>query len=222
MDHSGGVEVLGNREVTSIEIVMVPLNAQIVAGLRGLIVVCIGRVFLGSYNRQNNLASDPDTLGTKMALVSPSEMLLRDFKGTDQCSAPDLCMQSRNYRRRTREDGGGYRLDIVGGGNNPLAQNPHASCTVPHSGRLVSTIDLSIWARLARPVVNGALLTLLIVLYTSALRWNGRTSSNRSRITRIYELAGTLALGTLSNLQLVSQIMFLFFPTLMATLLEPF
>jgi len=170
VDHSGREGVLGNREVTSIEIVVVPLIAHILVGLLGLIVVCIGRVFLASYNRQNNLASDPDILGTKMALVAPSVMLLRDCKGTNECSAPDLCMESRNYRLRTRGDGGGYRLDMVGGGNNPVTQNPHPSCTVPHSGRPVSTVDLSIWARLARPVVNGGLLTLLIVLYTSALR----------------------------------------------------
>ena len=79
VDDSGGVEVVGKRVVTSKGIVVVSLIAHILAGFLGLAVVCLGGVFLLSYNRQNNLASDPDSLGTKMALVAHSEMLLRDF-----------------------------------------------------------------------------------------------------------------------------------------------
>ena len=186
VDDSGGEEVMGKRVVTSIGIVVVPLIAHILAGFLGLVVVCLGGVFLVSYNRQNNLASDPDTLGTKMALVAHSELLLRYFNGTDECSAPDLCMESKKYKLGTwgGGGGGGYRLDVVGGRDNPLVQNPHASCTVPHDGKLVGPVELSIWMRLSATLVNIALFTLLIVLYKSALRWNGRTRSNSSRITR--------------------------------------
>jgi hypothetical protein len=98
---SGGEEVVGNRVVRSIGIVVVPLIAHILAGFLGLVVVCLGGVFLISYNRQNNLASDPDTLGTKMALVAHSETLLRDFNGTDECPAPHLCMEPRKYKLGT-------------------------------------------------------------------------------------------------------------------------
>ena len=181
---SGGKEVVGNRAVTSIGIVVVPQFAHILAGFLGLVVICLGGVFLVSYNRQNNLASDPDTLGTKMALVAHSETLLRDFSGADECPAPDLCMEPRKYKLGTWGGGGGYRLDVVMGRDNPLAQTPHASCTVPHSGKLVGPIELSIWSGLAVTFVNIALLTLLIVLYKSALRWNGRTRSNSSKIAR--------------------------------------
>jgi len=184
VDDSSGEEVVGKRVVTSIGIVVVPLIAHILAGFLGLVVICLGGVFFVSYNRQNNLASDPDTLGTKMALVAHSEMLLRDFSGTDECSAPDLCMEPRKYKLGTWGGGGGYRLDVVGARDNPLVQNPHASCIVPHSGKLVGPVELSIWMGLAATLVNIALLALLIVLYKSALRWNGRTRSNSSKITR--------------------------------------
>jgi len=172
---SDGEEVVGKRVVRSIGIVVVPLIAHILAGFLGLVVVCLGGVFLISYNRQNNLASDPDTLGTKMALVAHSEKLLRDFNGTDECPAPHLCMEPRIYKLGTWGSGGGYRLDAVGSRNNPLVQNPHASCTVPHDGKLVVPIELSIWTGLGATLVNITLLMLLIVLYKSALRRNGRT-----------------------------------------------
>ncbi|PUU81906.1 hypothetical protein B9Z19DRAFT_1190850 [Tuber borchii] len=202
VDDSGGEEVVGKKVITSKGIVVVPLIAHILAGFLGLVVVCLGGVFLVSYNRQNNLASDPDALGTKMALVAHSETLLRDFNGTDECSAPDLCMEPRIYKLGTWGGGGEYRLDVVGGRDNALVQNPHASCTVPHSGKLVGPVELSVWMGLAATLVNIALLTLLIVLYKSSLRWNG--------------------LPMLSDTQLVSQIIFSFIPTVIATLLEPF
>ena len=181
-----GEEVVGNRAVRSIGVVVVPLIAHILAGFLGLVVICLGGVFLSSHNRQNNLASDPDSLGTKMALVAHSETLLRDFNGADECPAPHLCMEPRKYKLGTWEGEGGYRLDAVDGRDNPLVQNPHASCTVPHDGKFVGPIELSIWTGIAATLVNIALLTLLIVLYKSALRWNGETLSNSSKITRQY------------------------------------
>ncbi|PUU73919.1 hypothetical protein B9Z19DRAFT_1196591 [Tuber borchii] len=202
VDDSGGEEVVGKRVVTNIGIVVVPLIAHILVGFLGLVVFCLGGMLFFSYNRKNNLASDPDSLGTNMALVSHSETLLRDFSGTDECPAPDLCLKPRKYKLGTWGGGGGYRLDAIGDRDNPLVQNPHASCTVPHSGKLVGTIELSTWTGLAATLVNIALLTLLIVLYKSALRWNG--------------------LPTLSDTQLVTQIVFSFIPTIIATLLEPF
>ena len=181
-----GEEVVGKRAVRSIGVVVVPLIAHILAGFLGLVVICLGGVFLTSHNRQNNLASDPDSLGTKMALVSHSETLLRDFNGADECPAPHLCMEPRKYKLGTWEGEGGYRLDAVDGRDNPRVQNPHASCTVPHDGKFVGPIELSIRTGLAATLVNMALLTLLIVLYKSALRWNGETLSNSSKITRQY------------------------------------
>ena len=181
---SGGEEVVGKRAVGSIGIVVVPLIAHLLAGFLGLVVVCLGGVFLISSNRQINLASDPDSLGTKMALVAHSETLLRDFNGTDECPAPDLCIEPRRYKLGTWGGGGGYRLDVVMGRDNPLVQAPHASCTVLHGGKLVGPIELSIWTGLAATFVNIGLLTLLIVLYKSALRWNGRTRSNSSKFAR--------------------------------------
>ena len=180
---SGGEEAVGNRAVRSVGIVVVPLIAHILASFLGLVVVCLCGVFFVSYNRQNNLASDPDTLGMKMALVAQSDRLLRDFDGTDECPAPHLCMEPRKYKLGTWGGEGGYRLDVVGGGDNALVQNPHASCTVPHNGKLVSPIELNMWTGLTATLVNIALLMLLIVLYKSSLQWNGKTEHS-SRITR--------------------------------------
>ena len=181
---SGGEEVVGNRAVRSIGIVVVPLIAHILASFLGLVAICLCGVFFISYNRPNNLASDPDTLGTKMALVAQSEMLLRDFDGTDECPAPHLCMEPRKYKLGTWGGEIGYRLDVIGGKYNALVQNPHASCTAPHNGKLVSPIELSMWTGLAATLVNIALLALLIVLYKSSLQWNGKTRPNSSEITR--------------------------------------
>jgi len=181
---SGGEEVVGNRVVRSVGIVVVPIIAHILASFLGLVVVCLCGVFFVSYNRQNNLASDPDTMGKKMALVAHSKTLLRDFDGTDECPAPHLCIEPRKYKLGTWGGEGGYRLDVVGGIDNALVQNPHASCTVPHDGKLVGPIELNIWTGLTATLINIALLTLLIVLYKSSLRWNGKAGPNSSRVTR--------------------------------------
>jgi len=181
---SGGEEVVGKRVVSGIGIVVVPLIAHIVAGMLGLVVVCLGGVFLVSYNRQNNLASDPDTLGTNMALVAQSETILRDFNGTDECPVPHLRMEPRKYKLGTWGGGGEYRLDVVGGRDNPLVLNPHASYTIPHDGKLVGPVALRTRTGLAVALVNIALLTLLIVLYKYALWWNGRTRSHSSKVPR--------------------------------------
>ena len=181
---SGGVEVVGNRAIRSVGIVVVPLIAHILASFLGLVVVCLCGVFFVSYNRQNNLASDPDTLGTKMALVAHSKTLLRDFDGTDECPAPHLCIEPRKYKLETWGGEGGYRLDVIGGKDNALVQNPHASCTVPHNGKLVGPIELNIWTGLTATLVNISLLALLIDLYKSSLRWNGKTGPNPPRIIR--------------------------------------
>ncbi|PUU72551.1 hypothetical protein B9Z19DRAFT_1137287 [Tuber borchii] len=74
VDDFDGEEVVGNRFVSSIGIVVLPLIAHIRAGCLGL-VVCLGGVFLVSHNRQNNLAGDRDTLRTNMALAAHSETL---------------------------------------------------------------------------------------------------------------------------------------------------
>jgi len=117
-----------------------------------------------------------------MALVAHSETLLRDFSGADGYPAPDLCMGSGTYKLGTGGGGGGYRLDLVIGRDNPLVQTLHAWCNVPHSGKWVGPIQQSICMGLAATFVNIILLTLLIVLYKSALQWNSRTRSNSSKI----------------------------------------
>lgn len=43
---SGEEEVVGKREVTSIGIVVIPIIAHILAGFLGLVVICLGGVFL--------------------------------------------------------------------------------------------------------------------------------------------------------------------------------
>jgi len=102
---SSGEEVVGNRAIRSVGIIVVPLIAHILASFLGLVVVCLCGVFFVSYNKQNNLASDPDTLGTKMALVAHSKTLLKDFDGTDECPAPHLCMEPRKYKLGNLEPG---------------------------------------------------------------------------------------------------------------------
>ena len=214
----GGGEVVGNREVRSIGIV-VSLIAHILAGFLGLVVVCPGGVFIISYKRQNNLVSDPDTLGTKMALVAHSERLLRDFNGTDECPAPDLCVEPRKYKLGWGSDGR-YRLDVVEGRDDPLVQNQHTSCSVLHDNKLVGPVELSIWTGIAATLVNIALLTLLILLYKSALRWNG--GPHQVMPDYLALLTYSLGLPMLSDTQFVTQIIFSFIPTAVATLLEPF
>lgn len=157
------MQVGGKRRVTSIRIVVFLVIAHILAGFVGSVGVCLGGVFLVCYNGQNNRASDTDSLGTKMALVPDGEHLLRDFNGMDECHASDLCIEPRKYKLGTWGGQSGYRLDGVEGRDNPLVQNPHALCTVPHSGNLVGPAELSLWTGLIVTLAHIALMTLLII-----------------------------------------------------------
>jgi len=155
---SGGEEVVGNRIVRSIGIVVLPLIAHILAGFLGLVVFCLGGIFLIFYNRQNNLARDPDTLGMKMALVAYSETLLGHFNGLDEFPAPDLCMEPRKYEIWALGDVSAYRIDVVSGRDDPIIQNQHTSCSVHHH-KLVGPVEVSIWTGIVAKLVNIALLT---------------------------------------------------------------
>lgn len=79
-------------------------------------------------------------------------------------------MEPRKYKLETWGGEGGYWLDIVEGSQIPLIQNPNTACTVPHDSKLVGPIELSIWMGITATLVNISLLTLLIILYKSALR----------------------------------------------------
>jgi len=155
---SGGEEVVGNSVVRSIGIIVLSLIAHILAGFLGLVVFCLGGIFLIFYNRQNNLARDPDTLGTKMALVAHSETLLRDFNDSDEFPASDLCMEPRKYKIWALGDLSAYRLDVVSGRDDPIIQNQHTSCSV-HYDKLLGSVELSLWTGIAAKLVNIALLT---------------------------------------------------------------
>jgi len=48
---SSGEKVVGQRVVTSIGVVVIPIVAQILVGFLGLVVICLGAVVLLSYNQ---------------------------------------------------------------------------------------------------------------------------------------------------------------------------
>jgi len=64
-------------------------------------------------------------------------------------------MEPREYKLGTWEvntDSMASGVEITGG-DNPLVQNPHASCTGPHDGKSVGAVALRMWPGLAAMVV---------------------------------------------------------------------
>ena len=128
--------------------------------------VCLAGVLSFSYNRCNNLRSDPDTLAATMSLVAQSAQLLREFEGADNC--PDIggCIKRRRYKLWDSE--GSNRLDIVDGSDATPSGGSHESSTKSHDCRGSRPWELSARMGFGTTIFSAGLLVLLAVLYWSS------------------------------------------------------
>ena len=161
--------VNGTRIVRKEGVVVVTVIANLLSGFLSVVAVCLAAVFLLSYNRRNNLRSDPDTLATKMSLVAQSPQLLWDFEGTDICPDIRRCIKRRRYKLWGGEDS--HRLDVVDG-SEAISGGSHD--TKPHDGRGVRPWELSTGMGIFITVFSCGLLVLLAVLYWSSQKYSGR------------------------------------------------
>ena len=162
----------GTRTVRKDGIVVVPTVAHLLAGFLSAVAVCLSGVLFLSYNRHNNLGSDPGTLATKMSLVAQSPQLLRDFEGADNCPDIDGCIKRRRYKLRDGEDS--HRLDIVAGSDATPSGGSHESSTKPHDGHGIRPWVLSAGAGAGITIFSAGLLVLLAVLFWSSRKYSGR------------------------------------------------
>ena len=165
-------QINGTSTVLKDGIVVVPEVAHLLAGFLSAVAVCLAGVFFLSYNRHNNLRSDPDTLATKMSLVAQSSQLLRDFDGADNCPDIDGCIKRRRYKLWDGEDS--HRLDIVAGSDATLSGDSHESSTKPHDGQGIRPWILSAGAGAGITIFSTGLLVLLAVLFWSSRKYSGR------------------------------------------------
>ena len=152
-------------------VVVVPAVAHLLAVFLTAVALCLAGVFFLSYNRHNNLHSDPDALATKMSLVAQSPRLLKDFEGADNCPDIDGCIKRRRYKLWGGED---QRLDIVDGSVATLFGDSHESSTKPHDGQGIRPWELGAWAGVAITTFTAGLLALLVVLYWSSQKYSGK------------------------------------------------
>ena len=164
-------KVNGTRIVRKEGVVVVPAVAHLLAGFLSVVAVCLAVVFSLSYDRRNNLRSDPDTLATKMSLVAQSPQLLRDFEGADNCPDIKRCIKRRRYKLWGGEDG--HRLDIIDG-SEATSGGSHESSTKPHDGRGVRPWELGTGMGIFAMVFSAGLLVFLAVLYWSSQKYSGR------------------------------------------------
>jgi hypothetical protein len=167
--------VQGIRVVRSDGIVVVSTVAHLVAGFLAAVAACLIAVFLLSYKRHNSLSSDPDSLATKMSLVAESKMLLRDFEGSDNCPKPERCIQKRWYEIGSRDGEGGPRLDIVNGSHVINSQGAVHLPSPKHDGRGVRPWELSFGMGAFAALFTSGLFVLLIVLFESDRRYDGKS-----------------------------------------------
>ena len=165
-------KINGTRIVRKNGVFVVPGVAHLLAGFLSAVAVCLAGVFFLSYNRHNNLRSDPDTLATKMSLVAQSPQLLRDFDGAGNCPDIDGCIGRRRYKLCDREDS--HRLDIVAGSDATPSECSHEFSTKPHGGQGIRPWVLSAWAGVGITVFSFGLLALLAVLFWSSRKYSGR------------------------------------------------
>jgi len=109
--------VVGERHITGEAVIVVPTLARILEGFLAVVAMMCLLLLITNVRRQSHLHSDPDSIAAKMALVSESTRLLRDFDGLDECHniekhlAPDIEYRLGNWRDREPY----YRLDRDGG-----------------------------------------------------------------------------------------------------------
>ena len=165
-------QIDGTRTVRRDGIVVVPAVAHLLAGFLSAVAVCLAGVFFLSYNRHNNLRSDPDTLAAKMSLVAQSPQLLREFEGAGNCPDIDGCIGRRRYKLCDGEDS--HRLDIVAGSDATSSKCSHESSPKPHGGQGIRPWVLSAGAGAGITIFSAGLLALLAVLFWSSRKYSGR------------------------------------------------
>ena len=163
--------VNGTRVIRKNGVIVVPVVAHLLAGFLSAVAVCLAGLFFLSYNRPNNLCSDPDTLATTMSLVAQSPQLLQDFEGADNC--PDIrgCIKRRRYKLSGGE--GSHRLDIVDG-SEATSVGSHESSTKPHDGRGIRPWELNAGMGVFITIFSAGLLVLLVVLFRISQKHSGR------------------------------------------------
>ena len=155
-------------------IVVVPVVAHILAGFLSAVAICLVSVIFLSYNRCNNLRSDPDTLATTMSIVARSPQLLKDFTGADNCPDIGRCIKRRRYKLW---DGvGGHRLDITDSSDATPSGGSHESSTKPHDGRGTGPWVLSAGMGVCTTIFSAGLLVILALLFWSSQKYSGRTA----------------------------------------------
>ena len=167
-------QVNGTSVIRKEGIVVVPVVAHILAGFLSAVAVCLTGVIFLSYNRRNNLRSDPDTLATTMSIVAQSPQLLRDFTGADNCPDIGRCIKRRRYKLW---DGvGGHRLDVSDSSDATPSGGSHESSTKPHDGRGTGPWVLSAGMGVCTTIFSAGLLVILAVLFRSSQKYSGRTA----------------------------------------------
>ena len=159
-------------------VVVVAAVAHLLAGFLSLVAILLIGWFLHSCSRYNNLRSDPDTLATKMSLVSKSPQLLRDFEGADD--SPDISrsiVQRRRYKLAPWYGEDGPRLDILDSADVTPSEGSRESSTKPHDGRGVRPWELSFEMGVGTTIFSAGLLLLLAALFWSSQRNSGRRTS---------------------------------------------
>ena len=165
-------QINGTRTVRRDGIIVVSAIAHLLAGFLSAVAVCLAGVFFLSYNRHNNLRSDPDTLATKMSLVAQSPQLLRDFDGAGNYQDIDGCIKRRRYKLGDGE--GSHRLDIAAGSDAAPSEGSHEPPTKPHNGQGIRPWILSVEAGAGIAIFSASLLVLLAVLFWSSRKYSGR------------------------------------------------
>ena len=163
--------VNGTRIVRRDGVVLVHPAAHILTGFLSAVAVCLAAVFFFSYNRPNNLRSDPDTLASTMSLVAQSPQLLRDIERAYNCSDIKGCLEGRRYKLWGRE--GRFRLDIAAGSDSTPSGGSHKCSTKSHDNKKIRPWELSAVAGAGITIFSAGLLALLAVLFWLSHKYSG-------------------------------------------------
>jgi hypothetical protein len=100
-------EVLGEKNVTSEAVSLVPVFVHIVVGFLGVVSLATVALLFLSLTRKRNLRTDPSTIASIMAIVADDELLLSDFADLDCCDMDDVqkIIGQKRYKLYNNESG---------------------------------------------------------------------------------------------------------------------
>ncbi|KAF1994853.1 hypothetical protein P154DRAFT_548815 [Amniculicola lignicola CBS 123094] len=203
---SSPAQIMGEREVRSQAVILVPLFTFIVEGLLGLVSLATIALLYFTMRIKRNLRSDPSTIASVMSLVAENQTLLSDFENLDCDSRESLegVLSQRKFKL-VDDDFGTRIIEVTEGLTGGVPQTPLIVRQKDPKHSSTGTVKPKLWEFRPYTIVPFACLHILLATSLIVLFIKGRSKG----------------LPLASKSKFVNNLVENYIPTAIATLIEP-